>query len=438
MQFVNDDMDDELFRQAAEEYPLRTDSADWNKVMDKMQLENTKSNARGNNGKKSRYLFLLALIPIVLVCTTYIKNNPSNINTLREIDNGLAVKHPSLQLKDVPETKAAAQEEKNVAQAPPSKNKKIKLFAAGNNSYTNINKEKNIYVKGTNITNKDFSRRLIKAKNNNEDELTVNSNKTTNLATDNNYNNGNKEQDNKQNIVAAVTDVEALSSGNNTPKKEVADQSKSAAPENPQKKADKTKRRGNKLYFGFEAGPDFSMVKSGKINGTGHSVGLLAGYNFNKKLAVESGVLWDHKKYQADGQYFKTEKLNWPHVTIFDLSGFCNMYEVPINLRYNLSVNSKRIWFANVGLSSYIMKKENYDYNYLWYGMYGKGNKEYKNSSTDWLSIAHLSFGVQKKLGNIGDLRVEPYVKLPVKGVGIGSMPLRSTGIYLGITRPIR
>ena len=114
------------------------------------------------------------------------------------------------------------------------------------------------------------------------------------------------------------------------------------------------------------------------------------------------------------------------------------MYEIPLNVRYNVSANSKRIWFANAGLSSYLMKKENYDYDYERYGVYSKGNKEYKNTTDNWMSVAHLSIGLQKNLGAIGDLRIEPYVKLPLNGVGIGSMPLSSTGIYLGITRPIR
>ena len=39
MQFVNDDMDD-LYRRAAEEYPLKTDSGDWNKVLDKKLVNN--------------------------------------------------------------------------------------------------------------------------------------------------------------------------------------------------------------------------------------------------------------------------------------------------------------------------------------------------------------------------------------------------------------
>ena len=78
MQFVNDDMDD-MFRQAAEEYPLKTDSGDWDKVLDKMQA--------GGKGKiperkvKGRYLLLLVSIPLLLICTTYIKNDSSKNGT---------------------------------------------------------------------------------------------------------------------------------------------------------------------------------------------------------------------------------------------------------------------------------------------------------------------------------------------------------------------
>ena len=66
MQFVNDDMDD-LFRRAAEEYPLKTDSADWDKLASKMQAEDEHKNASGKKRNKAKYLLLLALIPLFLI-----------------------------------------------------------------------------------------------------------------------------------------------------------------------------------------------------------------------------------------------------------------------------------------------------------------------------------------------------------------------------------
>ena len=62
MQFVNDDMD-ELFRQAAKDYPLKTDSEDWNAVSNKMQDESNNSGEKSNGGK---YLFLRLSLPAFL------------------------------------------------------------------------------------------------------------------------------------------------------------------------------------------------------------------------------------------------------------------------------------------------------------------------------------------------------------------------------------
>src|SRR6187549_828095 len=84
MQFVNDDMDD-MYRQAAEEYPLKTDSGDWNKVLEKMQ-----SDSKGKIPErkvKRRYFLLLVLIPLLLICTTYINNDSFKNTTSAPLGN---------------------------------------------------------------------------------------------------------------------------------------------------------------------------------------------------------------------------------------------------------------------------------------------------------------------------------------------------------------
>jgi hypothetical protein len=431
MQFVNDDMDDELFRRAAEEYPLITDNGDWNKVLNKMQAGGN-SNSSNKKGSKSKYLFLLALIPLLLICTTYIKN-----------DSSLAIK-------------LTGQEDK--LEQPSAENKiKEAETSTGNNGSIAKKQHEAVIKTGTTAIQQErkfFAGDYNHDRKNNDIAVAQNSKKNTESFFDKEVNSevkidevssGTIEAGNNKSSINDQEKQEATNADQNSLVADVDKKTVTPQPaEMPTTTAAKTnnektnKKPESKFYFGFQGGPDFSMVKSTNISRAGYSIGLLVGYNFSKNFAVETGILWDRKEYQSEGQYFKTEKLDWPHVQILDLSGFCNMYEIPLNFRYNVSSNSKRTWFANAGLSSYLMKKENYDYNYERYGVYAKGNKEYKNTTNNWLSVAHLSIGVQKKLGSIGDLRIEPYVKLPVNGVGIGSMPLRSTGIYLGITRAIR
>ena len=69
MQYVNDDMDD-IFRKAAEGYPLDTSGSDWNKVLSALQeAEEVKPAAKKNN--RRRYLWLLMLLPLGLVCNHF-------------------------------------------------------------------------------------------------------------------------------------------------------------------------------------------------------------------------------------------------------------------------------------------------------------------------------------------------------------------------------
>ena len=65
MQYVNDDMDD-VFRRAAKNYPLDTSGADWNKVMEGLQGQ--EASIPPNKKSHRRYLWLLMLLPLGLVC----------------------------------------------------------------------------------------------------------------------------------------------------------------------------------------------------------------------------------------------------------------------------------------------------------------------------------------------------------------------------------
>lgn len=83
------------------------------------------------------------------------------------------------------------------------------------------------------------------------------------------------------------------------------------------------------------------------------------------------------------------------------------------------------------------MKNEDYSYMVNQNNVQYQYKKEYKNSSSDWFSILNFSIGYEKKLHRVGSFRFEPYLKLPLKGVGIGSMPISSMGVIVGFTIPV-
>jgi hypothetical protein len=205
------------------------------------------------------------------------------------------------------------------------------------------------------------------------------------------------------------------------------------------KKNDKNKKqRNNFLYAGIFAGPDISTVKLQSIKNYGANMGIILGYQINKKLSIETGVDWDKKYYYSEGQYFNTGKIYLPANTkITNVDGNCKMIEIPLNIKYNFKSKGKTALFTAVGLSSYIMKQENYDYTMVSTGQPYPYSKSYNESSKFLLSALNVSAGYNHSLGKVGMLRVEPYVKIPLKGVGIGSLPITSVGINVGITKKI-
>lgn len=119
-----------------------------------------------------------------------------------------------------------------------------------------------------------------------------------------------------------------------------------------------------------------------------------------------------------------------PNLTQIDAS--CKIYEIPLSLYYNFAPSKKHSWLAGAGLSSFLMKSETYDYQYKTpAGQSYTYVKTINNQNKHYFSVLTLSGGYQHKLNNRVALTAEPYVKLPLGGVGLGKVKLNSTGILV-------
>ena len=197
-----------------------------------------------------------------------------------------------------------------------------------------------------------------------------------------------------------------------------------------------SKKKSSYLYAGLLAAPDLSTVRFQKMDGVGTTYTLLLGYQFNKRWSIESGVSLDRKKYYTDGEYFDTKNVNFnPNWKLKSVDGICYMWEIPINVRYNLSSNEKNKWFVTAGLSTYLMTSEKYSYYYTAPTWSGASQWPPQKASQYWFSIINLSAGYEHRLGRIGNLRIEPYLRIPVTGLGTGKLNILSSGLNIGITR---
>jgi len=192
------------------------------------------------------------------------------------------------------------------------------------------------------------------------------------------------------------------------------------------------------FYAGIIAAPDISTVKMQSVKGVGNTFGILLGYAINSRWSIETGAYLESKKYYTDGEYFDKKVLGlYSNQQLLNVDGSCYMWEIPLNVRYTFNPEAKTKWFATAGLSTYLMSKENYTYAYerINTGWTGHGALNNTKPSQYPFSIVNLSAGFEQRLGRVGSLRVEPYLRLPLAGIGTGKLPIMSAGINIGITR---
>jgi hypothetical protein len=228
-----------------------------------------------------------------------------------------------------------------------------------------------------------------------------------------------------QTIATPIISADIIGSGNTMPLKA-----------NGTKKQQKKERPS--FYAGLMFSPDVSTVKMQTVKNMGTGFGLKLGYQFNKKISLESGMLFDKKIYYSSGEYVNTKRISVPsYSSVKDVNGVCRMIEIPVDIKYNISKPGKTVFSVAAGVASYFMQKEIYDYTYDYTTWQAHGRSTYKKSSSDLLAVMNFSVGINQKVNKNTTLLVAPYLKIPFKGVGIGSLPITSTGVNIGVIRKL-
>lgn len=185
----------------------------------------------------------------------------------------------------------------------------------------------------------------------------------------------------------------------------------------------------SKFAITLSAGADLSYIslnKLGKIEPV-YGAGLI--YNTGKHFSIGSGLLISKKIYYATPTQYKFS--GWGSYPYLEkINADCKVYEIPFNIYYNFSPGKKHNWFVNPGLSSFIMKKETYDYYYKnpWGQTYSY-EKIINNENKHFFSVLTLSAGYQYNFSKHLSLLATPYLKIPLAGIGSGKVKLNSTGL---------
>lgn len=197
---------------------------------------------------------------------------------------------------------------------------------------------------------------------------------------------------------------------------------------------EKEKKQTRKhFYAGITGGFDVSSVKLQGFDRTGTNYGLVAGLQLNDKWAVEAGVAVNRKYYNTDGKYFKGPYPLPYTATIESAAGDCNMLDFPVTARYTINPGKKVLFSLNAGFSSYLMQEETYTYMVNHNGVRYPRTMYYSNTEFTPFAVFTTGAGIGFPLGKI-TIGAEPYLRLPLREMGTGKLPLQSVGANLRAT----
>lgn len=197
-------------------------------------------------------------------------------------------------------------------------------------------------------------------------------------------------------------------------------------------KKESTAKGSSRLTVKVALSPDFSSINFFSAGKTGWNYGVLAGYSFNNRWSVVTGVISSRKLYETtevSGSY----DFNGHEYPMKSLDGDCRIIDIPVNVYYTFFPERSFSMRAGLGFSSYIMRTENYRYCVDNYGHDAYYEQNVKGKNDEWFKVMNISVLVSRKMTDRLSVEFEPFVKAPLAGVGEGKVSLVSMGAFINL-----
>lgn len=203
------------------------------------------------------------------------------------------------------------------------------------------------------------------------------------------------------------------------------------------KQAKKLSSRNSYFFIAVSAAPDVSFTNGDALGRMKLLGGFGLGYTFRDRLTLRTGLYTGRKRYTASPANYKGSALFYQYYpNLQKVEADCKVQEIPLLLSYNFGKKKQHQWSATAGVSTLLMKEETYDYFYKYNAWGPTINRSYSiyNQNKHPFSVLTLAAGYQHQVGKKISLLLEPYIKLPLSGVGQGKIKLNSIGTQFTIT----
>jgi hypothetical protein len=209
-----------------------------------------------------------------------------------------------------------------------------------------------------------------------------------------------------------------------------------ATVEKKEKPSSVKKKKPNSFFLTFSAGPDVSFVNGNKAGTSQITGGLGIGYSIKDKIVLRTGFYSGHKVYSAAGDSYHGSAAFYQYYPYLEkVNADCKIYEIPVSVSFNFAKRKQHNFFTSAGISSLLMKKENYDYFYKYTATGTTHEKSWSvsNENKHYFSVLTLSGGYQHSIGKRMTFMAEPYIKMPLSGLGSGKVKMGSTGVLFTV-----
>ena len=190
--------------------------------------------------------------------------------------------------------------------------------------------------------------------------------------------------------------------------------------------------RGGKLTLSVLAAPDVTSSKTSVGTKISSNLGVLLSYPLGKQLSISSGAVFARKLYDYGGgprPEYSIAAGSW------ELNADCYVIDVPVNVNYQVLKKRDYIVSINSGLSSYFMLKEKYNYRSTdLNGVEQRTAIEINNQNQHIFGIANFSISIDRKVSDKVSVGIQPFLKVPLTGIGNYDYYLRSKGVAVSLS----
>ncbi len=194
--------------------------------------------------------------------------------------------------------------------------------------------------------------------------------------------------------------------------------------------------------IGLTVAPDLNGVGAIENYKLAWEAGVSVYYNVTRHWRLSSGIYYAKKSYLASGTDYSPPEGYWDYHTNGiipeEVDARCGILDIPLNLTYIWNPRQKFRITTTLGLSNYLILNEDYQYSFGYNKPYsGYDHWSTEENSAAFFGMLNAGIGAEWRIRPGLLMAVEPYVKVPLKEVGFGNVPLTGTGIYFTIRKQI-